>query len=75
MFKSSVKSFSTPKDERHRFDSRENHPNHRQKSIRLQTDRIENETKSTNTPNYIDEMVSKGKTMTDEEFEKFLRGK
>ena len=40
-----------------------------------QTDPIEQCSKSTNTPNYFDEMLIQGQKMKDEEFEKFLQGK
>ncbi len=43
-------------------------------SISIQTDRIEQSSKSTNTPNYLDEMLIQGKDMNDEQFEKFIQG-
>jgi uncharacterized protein (DUF1778 family) len=42
-------------------------------SISIQTDRIEQSSKSTNTPNYLDEMLIQGKDMNDEQFEKFIQ--
>jgi hypothetical protein len=47
----------------------------KRKSIWLQTDPIEKCTKSTNTPNYFDDMLNQGKNMNDSEFENFIQGK
>lgn len=44
------------------------------KSIYVQTDTIEKVSKSTNTPNYLDDMLVQGKNMNDDEFEKFIKG-
>jgi hypothetical protein len=44
-------------------------------SICIQTDVIEKYSKSTNTPNYLDDMLIQGKNMNDEEFDKFIKGK
>lgn len=61
-----------------RLNSIENHSSFvykSMKSICIQTDSIATATKSTNTPNYVDQMLSEGQNMSDEQFEKFLRGK
>jgi hypothetical protein len=42
-------------------------------SICIQTDIIEKCSKSTNTPNYLDDMLTQGKYMNDDEFEKFIK--
>ncbi|CAF2104574.1 unnamed protein product [Rotaria magnacalcarata] len=42
-------------------------------SICVQTDIIQNTSKCTNTPNYLDDMLIQGKNMNDDEFEKFIK--
>jgi hypothetical protein len=44
-------------------------------SISIQTDPIQQSSKSTNTPNYLDDMLIQGKNMNDEQFEKLIKGK
>ena len=44
-------------------------------SISSQTDPMSTATKSTNTPNYVQQMLIEGQKMTDEQFEQFVRGK
>ena len=61
-----------------RLNSIENHTSvfyKSMKSICTQTEPIPTATKTTNTPNYFDQMLIEGQHMTDEQFEKFLQGK
>ena len=44
-------------------------------TISIQTDPIQQSTKSTNTPNYLNDMLIQGKDMNDEQFEKLIKGK
>ena len=46
-----------------------------EKAMWIQTDVIEKSSKSTNTPNYVDDIIIRGKNMNDKEFEKFVKGK
>ncbi|CAF1135696.1 unnamed protein product [Adineta ricciae] len=57
-----------------RLNSVENHaPLKRVKSVAIQTDRMEKSSTSTNTPNYLDDMLIQGKNMNDEDFQKFIK--
>ena len=47
----------------------------RMKSVAIQTDRMEKTSTSTNTPNYLDDMLIQGKNMKEEDFQKFIKGK
>jgi hypothetical protein len=76
MFKRSARLASTS-NKRVRLNSIENYApsNYRSvQSICLQTDPIEMCTKKTNTPNYLDDMLKQGETMSDNEFELFIKG-
>lgn len=75
MFKNSTLVSSSSKRKFSRLNSIENHSFNSKQSISIQTDLIEKSSKSTNTPNYVDEMLKQGKNMNDKEFEKFIKGK
>jgi hypothetical protein len=71
---------SSPSSKKHflRFNSIENYSPaifKTTQSISIQTDIIQTCSTSTNTPNYLDDMLIQGKNMNDDEFEKFIKGK